>query len=374
MNELYYFLYSIDSYPDIIKVSFTSIFITLFFTLLLLTFLIRLRYKSRKKIILRRKYESFIDNYIDKIINSERVFLENEIVTDFSNELQISNEIRDLAIEVLIYKLDTISTESIYKLHPFISALQIDNRIEKQLGFSFGNSKFKTIERIANLQLDSIESKVLPFAYSKNLLTRNIARNTYTQLSKNNPYKFFGDNTVNFNKWEEISLFKSLEANKNKSLPNFSVWINYSENELFVVFLIKMVAYFNQEESIESVIKQLKNRSSKIREAAILALGELAFLSSESDLISMYNSQTEPCQIAIIKTIAKFKTANGLIFLENIYHKSSNIAVQKIIAHEIFGYGKTGKKIFYALKEDTADFDQLILQHVENPLIHYKYA
>lgn len=374
MNELQYFFYNLETYPDIIKVSFFSILLTVFSTICLFTYLYFYRKKDRKSDKLREKHQDFITQYILNLLEGPSTISPKKILKDFSKKMKINNPVRDLVIELLILKLNEYDQRNPENIKNLISALEINTRIEKKLDFSSGISKLKTIEQISSLKLEHIDSKILPFAYSKNKFIRNIARYTYVQLSQNNPYKFFDEKIETFNKWDEISLFKSLNANKDKNLPNFSTWISYSKNDLLIAFLIKMVAFFDQQEDKNAVIKQLGNRNPIIREAAILTLGYLNALECEPEIIELYNGQPMNCQVAIIKTISKFNSGKGLHFLEKAYYQAINTDIQKIIAHEIFNYGTEGKELFHKLKSQEEDFNQLILLHVENPLIHYKYA
>jgi hypothetical protein len=374
MNEIAYFFYSIGTYPDIIKVCISSILITVSSAIVLLFTLYRMRNRDKFEMSLREKHESYIVDYFDYITTSERPILGSQIVQDFSARFKINNKIKDLIVEILVDRFRDIPANHVHKLNVLIKAVQIDKRIEKRLDFSFGRSKYRLIEQISNLKLESVEAKIMPFAYSKNKNIKSIARAAYTELNKSNPYKFFGESTNDFNKWDELNLYKSLEASKDKGLPNFSVLINYSENEAFTVFLLKMVSHFKQVESIDAVIPQLQSRSQKIIEAAVLVLGELEHKKSETVLMNMFKNQGTEVQIAIIKSVAKYGSEKGLKFLEENYNKATDLSIKKVIAHEIFGYNKQGRELFYEIKKTKQNFEKLILEHIENPLIHFKYA
>jgi HEAT repeat protein len=160
--------------------------------------------------------------------------------------------------------------------------------------------------------------------------------------------------------------------NTRGNLEGLGKWINYSKNDSLVVFLIKMVGFFEQKGIDDILIEKLEDTNEKIRAEAIFTLGALDLKDTEQTLIDRYYTEPEICQIAIVKTIKKFNSGKSLSFLQEIFNQSNNIDIKKLIAEAILNYSYEGKIAFQNLKNSLKGFDLIILKHVETPLIKYK--
>jgi hypothetical protein len=222
------------------------------------------------------------------------------------------------------------------------------------------------------LKLTISDSKILPHTYSKNRFLNKESRTSYLGVSKNDPYKFFENSTQNLNQWDQIGLMQQFLLHHKDNLPNFSKWIKYSKETSQIIFFVRMVAHFNQKSSIPTLIELLENYNHEIRAEVIVALGKMKVLEIEPKFIDLYFSQPLICQNAIIESVAYIQSGNALDFLKQAYESVNNYDTKKLIAEVIYLYGKKGKEHFKELQKNEGGFNQLILQHVENPLIMSK--
>ena len=374
MELLEFYYHQIGTYPLIIKIALTFVLICILLVVSLFTFLWYFRYRKKREEKLIEKNEAFINEFLDDIVDENKSFSQEDIVNNFVKKIKKIDKLKDYILDRLVFKINNNVDYNVKNIKNFIKALNVDVLIEKKLDFSSTLTKTRAIQISAALNLNKIDSKILPYSYNKNKVIRHKARAAYLQLSRNNPYKFFNETTETFNKWNEISLLNSLKQNEKKGLPNFSMWISYSKNQSLIVFLIKMVGFFKQKDSVNILMEQLNNTNEEIREAAILALGELDYLESERKLKQIYYNQPDLCQIAIIKTLGKFQSLESLDFLKKSYIEATSFNTKKIIASEILNFGVQGKEIFQSLKRKQQEENDLILDHIENPLIYFKHA
>ncbi|WP_146106885.1 HEAT repeat domain-containing protein [Polaribacter porphyrae] len=308
----------------------------------------------------------------EDILFTDKNYSEQEIFTKFEDIVEeVNRESLDIAVTVLVnFKNEDRESEK-YQL--IINALGIVEHLENKFDSRSNSEKMDAFQEAFVLDLNKFDAKVLRYAYSRNQQIRSEARNSYLALSNNDPYRFFDEFDRSLSKWDEIELMQYLRLQKDRgNLEGLGKWINYSENDSLVVFLIKMVGYFKQRGIDEILMEKLEDGSELVRAAAISTLGELGIKETEQTLIDRYFTEPEICQVAIVKAIKKFNTGKSLNFLQEIFFESNNTDTKKIIAESILNYSYEGKIAFQNLKNSLSGFDLLILQHVETPLIKYK--
>lgn len=365
----------VSSFPFIIQLCIVFILscILLFsFFFAIITFI---RYQFDRKKRREEKLSPIIDELILKYLleDNPNKFSQSDINTDFTNNIGVLNDFKlGLVTDQLIkYKnnFDLSVNEQYYKL---ISALRIEDHIEKKFNFTSNFSKMKGIQELSSLAITAAESNIFPFTYSPNSNIRKEARTSYIRLSKNDPFKFFDEPKEQINSWDQIKLMKYLMEIDEKEIPKFSKWITYSNNDSIVSFSIKMCSYFNQQEAIPVLIDYLKTNNHELRAEAIKALGDLKANESEAILKEIYMNQPDNCQVEIIKSIGKFNTGKSIDFLQDSFESAINTNTKKVAAESIYNYSETGKQLFNNLLNKHKDFNNLILQHIANPLIKFK--
>ena len=366
------FIYKIKTFPLIIQITIvlTMMFIIVTLALMITIYTIRRRHNRLQKIL-----ENSVPDIVklfDDILFTDKNYSEQEIFNSYEEIVdEVNRESLDIGIGVLVDFKNEHRESDKYPL--VISALGIVEHLERKFDSRSNSEKIDAFQEAFILDLNKFDSKVLRYAYSKNKKIRSEARNSYLALSTNDPYRFFDEFDGDLSKWDEIELMQYLKLQKERgNLEGLGKWINYSKNESLVVFLIKMVGFFNQKGIDEILLEKLEDDNERVRAEAILTMGELYISETEQDLIDRYYTEPEVCQVAIVKTIRKFNSGRSLNFLQEIFTESNNTDTKKIIGEAILNYSYEGRIAFQNLKSSMKGFDLTILQHVESPLIKYK--
>ncbi len=375
MNFIEWFLssiYKIKTFPLIIQI---TIVLTLVFTVATLALIITIYTIRSRHTRLQKTLKNSVPEIIklfDDILFTDKDYTGQEIFSKYEQIVyEVNRESIDIGIGILVdYKNDNRESEK-YPL--IIDAIGIVDHLERKFDSRSNSEKIDAFQEAFVLDLSKFDSKVLRYAYSKNKLIRSEARNSHLALSSNDPYRFFDEFDTSLSKWDEIELMQYLELQRVRgNLEGLGKWINYSKNDSLVVFLIKMVGFF-QQKGINDILKEkLEDDSGLVRAQAISTLGELNVSEIEQELIERYYTEPENCQVAIVKTIRRFNSGKSLNFLEEIFRETINIDSKKIIAEAILNYSYEGKIAYQNLKESLKGFDLTILKHVETPLIKYK--
>jgi len=348
MRQIYDYLYALSrdylSFPLIIQICIgfiiCSIFISIYFTLS--TLVIRRRYTQR--VYVENNLFPKIDNLIFKHINPDRnnPITPTEIRNEFSSSLgKLTNKKLDFVVERLqsykiLYRID--DNEDMQQL---MNALDLDKYLSQKLqSASTVKEKIRRIKELSIIALSAHESDLLPFTFNSNKKVQAEARIAYIKLSKNEPFKFFDDKKETLTEWNQISLLNHLKLMPKSSIPNFSKWVSYSENESIISFCLKMCAVFKQVESIPAIITFLDTISHELRATAIQTLGELKAAESEPLLKKLYHYQPDICQIEILKALGRFNTGNALDLLNYEFNFGLSVELRKNAAVAILEYRK----------------------------------
>ena len=283
---------------------------------------------------------------------------------------KLNSNTTKLGIDILLeIKFGSQQKTTRYQL--IVEALQFEIYLEKK-SFAGEATKMKTMQKLQQLDLKSLDAKILPFAYSKNQELRREARFSHLHLSDNDPYRFLDEIKGDLTYWEEINLLKLLRIHNEKNkLSNLGKWINYSHNTSLIVFLIKAAGFFEQQDTKEVLSDKIESENFKVRAEVYTSLGKLHATEYETRFMKEFFNEREECQIAIVKSIGLMNTGKAVDFLRAACKDAKTTALKKEIALVSFSY-KSKYNLFHELKTSQIGFDQTIFDHVETQLIKFK--
>jgi hypothetical protein len=373
-NYIEHLWITIASFPFVIQVAVFFIIINFSVSALFYLRMLQMRrINDRQESIINSLRPKMIE-FFEGVLKSERPLTDAEISESFKAEF---GKLDERAYISLIPSLEEVVVKESFLLDSInfkntILGLEIEKYLEKKLDFSNTRTRLRALQTLSRLKLTISDSKILPHTYSKNRFLNKESRTSYLGVSKNDPFKFFENSTQNLNQWDQIGLMQQFLLHHKDNLPNFSKWIKYSKETSQVIFFVRMVAYFDQKNSIPTLVELLETYDHEIRSEVILALGRMKVIEVEQTFIDMYFSQPLNCQNAIVEAVSYIHSGNALDFLKQAYESVNNYDTKKLIAEVIYLYGKSGKDYFKELQKNERGFNQLILKHVENPLIYSK--
>jgi hypothetical protein len=370
LDYIEHYWISISSFPFVIQVAIFFIMFSFAMTATLMINVFTVRRAKQLKEIIVKDHRPKIFSFLRNILISPDDYSDAEVASLWEEEF---GPLTKRAYISLIPTLEDVAKQEKQLIgstnyNAIIAGLKIESYLEKRLDFSSTRVRLRAFQSLSRLELTISDSKILPHTYARNTSLRKESRASYVGVSNNDPFKFFElDNEMN--QWDHISLMQQFELHHSDKLPNFSKWIKYSKDKAQILFFVKLVAHFRQEQSVSTVIELLNHEDHGIRREAILAVGKMQVRDIENHLVKMYFTQTLLCQNAIIEAVSYINSGKSLGFLKMAYELANNNDSKKLIAEVIYLYGKQGQQLFKDLVAKAEGFDQLILKHVENPLI-----
>lgn len=289
-----------------------------------------------------------------------------------SNKIFRKPAVRQILIDTLIrYRKNFRGEvgELLRKL--YIDMNLVEDSFSKLRTFKW-ETKIKALVELTQMDIPISDSMLLPLTNSVNPTLRAASRNAYIQLSKNEPFKFFDIATEPILPWDQMEMFKIITTTKDITIPNFSRWVSYSNNKSIVTFCLRLIAHYDQQSAVPSVMELLSTKDHQFRAHAINCLGKLSAEIAEEKLVTMYTSQPVNCQIEILKAIGRIASGKHLEFLKNEFLFSNSFDVQMNAARSIIRHNsQISRLMINEIMETTNEENQLIIRHCQNPLIKY---
>lgn len=363
--------------PLFIEIALILIFVAVMATLIAYGSILIRRYNSS----VYNKRLAHLSPVIEDLITEQVLLNENlgkdipvdEITFDqkaLSNKLFRKPGVRQILIDTLIrYRKNFRGEvgELLRKL--YIDMNLVEDSFAKLRTFKW-ETKIKALVELTQMDIPISDSMLLPLTNSVNPTLRAASRNAYIQLSKNEPFKFFDVATEPILPWDQMEMFKIITTTKDINIPNFSRWVSYSNNKSIVVFCLRLIAHYDQQSAVPSVIDLLSTKDHRFRAEAIKCLGKLSAEIAEERLVTMYTSQPLNCQIEILKAIGRISSGKHLEFLKNEFLYSNSFDVQMNAARSIIRHNsQVSKLMINEIMETTNEENQLIIRHCQNPLI-----
>ncbi len=365
--------------PLFIEIALILIFVAVMATLIAYGSILIRRYNAS----VYNKRLAHLSPLIEDLITEQVLLNENlgkdipveEITFDqqaLSNKIFRKPAVRQILIDTLIrYRKNFRGEvgELLRKL--YIDMNLVEDSFSKLRTFKW-ETKIKALVELTQMDIPISDSMLLPLTNSVNPTLRAASRNAYIQLSKNEPFKFFDIATEPILPWDQMEMFKIITTTKDITIPNFSRWVSYSNNKSIVTFCLRLIAHYDQQSAVPSVIELLGTKDHQFRAHAINCLGKLSAEIAEEKLVTMYTSQPVNCQIEILKALGRIASGKHLEFLKNEFLFSNNFDVQMNAARSIIRHNsQVSRLMLNEIMETTNEENQLIIRHCQNPLIKY---
>jgi hypothetical protein len=224
----------------------------------------------------------------------------------------------------------------------------------------------KGMRELALMNIKEAFPQVSAFLNSKNEILRMESRLSMMKLSESEPLLFLSKQEQPLTDWDTANIYSILSKMPEKSIPDFSHWLN-SSNKDVVLFCIRMIGTFKQNQSVDVLIHLLGSDNKRIRIASIKSLREMGASAAEGKLIDLYWLESEDIQREILKTLELIGTDKSAALLEKILRQpmeNYNITVQTVRA--LLSFGDSGKKIVKEVFDSAGPRLQLVIRHAED--------
>lgn len=366
-----------SGYPPIARITFIMVLFLIVVTLLAFGRLLIIGYQLNRT---EKKKQKTSDHFYDKlsfIIKNPSIYEKEEIqrLLEF-NITNLKNWKSDYVTDVLLeVKHELIKTGQFNDLNykNCLEALGLMGFWEKRIrnsGFDKRKEALLVIGEFDNGVNTGVLSKS---TFHKNKDIRKAARDLYTNQDNYNPFRFMEENfDEEFTQLDKLRLHSTLiKRSRDGKLPNLLRWVNSSKNPKYIIFILREIGYFKQEEASETLIDLLdKYENRDIRVQMVETIGELGYFEGIPKLIDRYTMETTVVREAIIRTMAILPCLESLEFLVKNYKSTDDNNSKLNIARAISQHGIEGQQALETLKNEVSktkkEAENMLLAQVTN--------
>ncbi len=139
---------------------------------------------------------------------------------------------------------------------------------------------------------------------------------------------YFLDTTrYKISEWQQLKLLEVIRTREDYLPPSFKAWLT-SKNKYVVLFALRLIKHFHQNDATASIIELVKHRNNQIKLEAIDCIRTFHMTLALDTLKTVFWRCTAVVKIAILHAIGSLGTDKELEFLNLIEKKEANFTVR----------------------------------------------
>ena len=321
--------------------------------LLIIILLNRTRMEKQERL---RQY--LAENYQSLIID----YLYYDISPDKFRSIASNTYRRQALIDQMIDVSINLKGDAEKKLTSLYKHLGLDwDSINRARDYRW-HKKIKGFRELAFMNIKDANPTIYKALNSKNEILRMEAQIAMVRLSEDNPFEFLSHLTRPFSLWEQITLHE-LIIQHDLPIPSFKKWLT-SPNPTVVMFALRMIREFKQNEAEEDVKMILAHPSPLVRHLAVEVAGDLNMRSTLEIMKSMYKTQDYNTSLEIIRSMGKMPDLSMMGFLKLVLDKEDDVQLQIEATKAIENNGEEGVRALVKLMKSEYKNYNIIVRHV----------
>lgn len=185
----------------------------------------------------------------------------------------------------------------------------------------------KGILELSHMQVTESYQYIVRFINDKRSVIRKQAEIATITL-KNEGISYFMDTTkYKISEWQQLSLLEILRNNKDFKPPQFKTWLT-SKNKHVVLFALRLIKHYNQNDARASLIELLKHRNDQIKLEAIECLKIFNVVEAKYMLKKVFWRCSTEVKISILGAISLLGDQGDIVFLRKIERKKLDFTVK----------------------------------------------
>jgi hypothetical protein len=184
----------------------------------------------------------------------------------------------------------------------------------------------KGILELTQMQVGESYQLITKYINDKRSTVRKQAEIATIKL-RNEGINYILDSTIYpISEWQQLKMIEALSTLKDYQPPKFKAWL-ISENKDVVLFSLRLIKHYNQNDAAASIIELVKHKDNQIKLAAIQCIKDFNFIEAKATLRAVFLDCTDEVKIQILGAIAIFGDESDIPFLNGVAIKESNFLV-----------------------------------------------
>ena len=353
---------SITLVKSLVIVIISCIFCLIFLLIWILINRNRMQSRQAETDRLLEQFESLLFDYLT-VENNESIYkqIARAALFDFNREILIA-QMRELSKSMSLTMNMGTNEDARIQLRELYYRMHLEQDSIRKLYNPKWHIQVKGFRELAFMHVDEVNEKLCHALKSKNNILRMEAQLALIRLNKDDPFGFLDHLTHPFTLWEQLNAYELITVH-NLPIPQFSRWTG-SPNKTVVIFALRMIQVFKQQQAAPQVSECLRHPDKEIRRVAIFVCGEIQLRETLVQLKHMYKDEEHTNCLAIVHAMGKMPDDSMLKFLKLVLDKEEDVQLQIESAKAISKIGELGIAALVKLMKSEYKNYQIIIRHV----------
>ena len=268
---------------------------------------------------------------------SEFLFYDDEASKDEkSNYVNLKIEIRQLLkddfnrkilSEVLLDLRKDLAGDTQKRLFKLYQDLGLHNDAFEQLKSWRWERVSKAIRDLTQMQVAEAYTFATKFINDKRPTIRKQAEIAVVTLKPEGINYFLDTTKYKISEWQQLKLLDVLRNEEDYQPPRFKAWLT-STNRHVVLFALRLIKFYNQNDADAALIELVKHKNSQIKAEAIGCITEFYIVAALPTLKLVFWKSSTDIKIAILGAIGSLGKESDIEFLQLIEKKEANFSVR----------------------------------------------
>ncbi len=149
-----------------------------------------------------------------------------------------------------------------------------------------------------------------------------------TVTLKNEGIAYFLDTCkYQISEWQQLKLLDVLRNFDDFVPPRFKIWLT-SKNKDVVLFALRLIRYYNQNDANQAIIQLIKHRNNQIKTEAVHCLKEFGVVEARDTIKAAFRRSKAGIKIAMLDALAEFGDRDDIEFLKKVERSDDNFTVR----------------------------------------------
>ena len=311
---------------------------------------------------LMEQFESLLFDYLTSEHNDEAYRKIGLIAKSEFNRGILINQMRELSKSMNMGMSAGVNEEARLRLMELYNQMQLDQDSIRKMYSSKWHIQVKGFRELAFMDVIEANDKIRHTLKSKNNILRMEAQLALIRLNKDDPFGFLDHLIHPFTLWEQLNVYELITLH-GLPVPQFSRW-TASPNKTVVIFSLRMIQVFKQQQAVRQVIQCLEHPDAGVRHQAIIVCGEIQLRETLSHLKHLYKNEDYNNCFAIVHAMGRMPDEMMLGFLKLVLDKEDDVQLQIESAKAISKMGEVGISALVKLMKSEYKNYNIIIRHV----------
>jgi len=185
----------------------------------------------------------------------------------------------------------------------------------------------KGIYELTQMEVKDSYSLITRFINDKRKTIRKQAEIATVSLKEEGINYFLDHTKYKISEWQQIKLLDVVRNKTDYQPPAFRLWLTSKNNDV-VLFSLRLIKYYNQNDASASLIQLLRHKSDAIKKEVIFCIRDFNVIEAVPTLKIIFWKCTDDVKMFVLEALSHLGSEDDIAFLEDIMTKEMAFTVK----------------------------------------------